>query len=158
MKAAPFNARRRVPSKELMDAIIATRVHNGFNQSSFARYLGRSIGTVNRWEFGRITPQPGMLAQLLLIAPENARHVFEDYLNKTYDQVVRERFLALSRGEKVADWKANPADHVNEIYRSIQGRAQWIWCEARNRNSEALKELVNLYEWSIEATERTRNR
>ena len=46
------------------DEIKAMRLNLGLSQEHFARKLGVALGTVNRWERGRIRPK-GLYAQAL---------------------------------------------------------------------------------------------
>src|SRR5690242_17799763 len=108
---------RKKPSKELANAIIRTRQQNGRGQTSFSRYLNKNIGTIRRWELAITVPYPSVLAQLIMVAPADCRPVFEDYMGKTYDQVLRERFGSLVGYEfpHLQDWGASPQEYAADI-------------------------------------------
>lgn len=127
------------PSKQIAEAIIRTRVHNGFNQSSFSRYLHHNVATVGRWERAQVAPTRRVIAELLMIAPPECVTVFEDYIGKTHDQVLKERYggLAGLPPPKIEDWGKNPKEFADKIAAVVHARTEQILAQVRSHSREA---------------------
>lgn len=131
--------------KHLKDAIIKTRVHNDFSQTAFARYLRKNVVTVGRWERGETAPYPSAVEEMLQIAPNEVRWVFEDFIGKTRGQVFKEKFgnLAVREGPRIERWDKEPGKYCDEIAGVIHARTEQMLSGARSGDSEAAQSLLS---------------
>jgi len=147
---------RKKPSKELANAIIRTRQQNGWGQAAFSRFLNKNLVTVGRWERGVTVPYPSVLAQLIMVAPADCRPVFEDYMGKTYDQVLRERFGGFAGNEHTyqEEWSTNPREHATDIAGVIHNLVEQILSVARGRDEEGSKSLLSILKGVLKEVEK----
>lgn len=148
------------PSDELTRAIKETRLANGYTHHSFARYLKRDYVSVWRWEAGQRVPHRTALVEMLKMAPASCRHVFEEYIGKTLEQVLYEEFLeASAQGPELdPNWSKDPEGHVDGIYTALTERVNLLRSEARMGYSGAVQDLVKLLESAMKMTASPRRR
>ena len=141
----PQDTGRKPPSKELAEAITETRIHNNWNQAQFSRRLHKNIVTIGRWERATIVPQPDQLAQLLLLAPARRRKIFEDYLGKTYDQVLKERYSELVNAKvDTKEWDSDPSRYAPDMQNFCHDRIERIAALARSTNKKASLGMLHI--------------
>lgn len=134
---------KKGPSKELAEAIMRTRIHVGLSQSDMAKKFGKNIATVGRWERAQRLPHSSMIAELMLMAPDRDRYIFEDHLGKTFDQVLREKFSTVPQGPpEVERWEAEPIKYAARMAGFIHARVVQITAEARSNDPLAANCLL----------------
>lgn len=155
VKAMKFTG-KKPPTKELGEAILKTRVSTGKSQPEFGRLFNRDYVSIRRWEAGQVTPHRTALADLLKLAPREVRHVFEDYLGKTFDQVQYEAYMALATQPEATDpqLQRDPVGNADRISSALQNHCKWLWGEARSGNLYAAESLIDALDYVVRLTER----